>query len=282
MTASSADGAAGCPAARPDRDGAAPAYVSYARMDTLHELAVPRSESPRELTFILISHVKELLFRVVHTEIDQARKQLRSRRPQDACASMERAVRAQRVLLASWDVMTAMTPDEFLTFRDVLGTASGTQSFMYRALEFSLGNKDPHSVRDCLSHLDRYPVLRAELDAPSLYDEALRYLGGNGLPVPAHVLERDVTRQYEADPGVEEVWLSVYRAPGRHPREHRLAEALTELSYQFSLWRANHLLVVERMLGSKPGTGGTSGLGWLRSINEHRFFPELWAARTRL
>ncbi|MGW6010627.1 tryptophan 2,3-dioxygenase [Streptomyces sp. NPDC055210] len=260
----------------------APPYVSYARMDTLHELARPRTDAPGELTFILISHVKELLFRITHTEVVRARAALREDRPDAACLALARAVRGQRVQLAAWDVVAAMPPDDFLAFRDVLGEASGTQSFMYRALEFAMGNKDPRMVAGCAPYLDRYEVLRAELASPSLYDEALRLLARRGRDIPDGLLERDWSAAYEPHDAVEAAWLAVYRDPASYGPEHRLAEALTELAYQFSLWRANHLLVVERMLGSKPGTGGTTGLPWLRAISEHRFFPELWRLRTRL
>jgi tryptophan 2,3-dioxygenase len=273
--------AAACPVLHCAPD-ATPPYVSYARMDAIYELAQPRTDSPHELNFILISHVKELLFRILYTQIDQARTRLRVDQPYEACDILGRAVRTQEVLRSSWEIVTAMSPDEFLEFRDALGEASGIQSFMYRALEFSLGNKDQRVVHYCANSLNLYPVLRHELLSPSLYDEALRHLHRIGFRLPDQVIERDVTAQYTADPQVEAVWLAVYQNRVRWPQAHRLAEALAELSYQFALWRANHLLVVERMLGSKPGTGGTSGLNWLRKVNEHRFFPELWSARTRL
>jgi len=257
-----------------------PPYVTYARMDELHELAAPRTDSPQELTFILISQVKELLFRIVHTELDQARTHLRADRPGDACARLAAAIRSLRVLISAWEVVSGMAPDEFLAFRDVLGEASGTQSFMYRTLEFLLGNKDPVSVAWCADHLDRYPSLRAELSGPSLYDEVLAFLARRGNPLPERLLVGG--GQHSHDPAVEEVWSRVYRSPSEHPEEYRLAEALMEVSYQFARWRSTHLLVVERMLGDKPGTGGTTGVSWLRSINGHRFFPELWSVRSHL
>ncbi|SEG83597.1 tryptophan 2,3-dioxygenase [Thermomonospora echinospora] len=255
-------------------------YVGYARMDELHDLQDPRTGSPFELSFILLSQVKELLFRMVHLEVDQARAQLRADRAGDACGALSRATRTQRVLISCWESMNGMPVDEFLTFRDVLGEASGTQSFMYRRLEFALGNKNPALTRP--EDLRLYPELRAELDSPSLYDEALRFLRREGLPVPADALDRDVTRTHRADERIEQVWAQVYRDPAAHPAAYRLAEHLLEVAYQFSHWRAAHLLVVERMLGGKRGSGGTDGAAWLREINEHRFFPELWTMRTLL
>ncbi|MGC5346240.1 tryptophan 2,3-dioxygenase [Streptomyces sp. DT24] len=276
------DELSGCPLQQRTDEGAAPPYVSYAHMDVLHQLQQPRTDSPRELTFLLISHVKELLFRALLVELDQARDQLQDSRLDGACVSLTRAVRTQRLLVNTWDTMTAMSPDEFLAFRDILGEASGTQSFMYRALEFTLGNKDPRTVAQCSAYIDRYPELKRALHSTTVYDEALGLLARMGLDIPQEVLKREPSAQYMASAEVEQAWLAVYREPSRRPEAYRLAELLTEVSYQFAHWRSTHLLVVERMLGSKPGTGGTSGLDWLRSVNEHRFFPELWAVRTLL
>ncbi|WP_433544702.1 tryptophan 2,3-dioxygenase family protein [Streptomyces sp. CA-294286] len=255
-------------------------YVDYARMDTLHSLQEPRTGSPFEMSFILISQVKELLFRMVHLEVSQARGALREDRPEAACRALARAVRNQRVLTGCWESMNALTVDEFLVFRDVLGTASGTQSFMYRLLEFTLGNRNAAMTQS--SDFDAFPELRAELGRPSVYDEALRHLARSGLPVPEHVVDREPAAAHEPDEDVEKVWMTVYRAPREHPAAFALAEQLLEVAYQFSHWRATHLLVVERMLGGKRGSAGSDGAAWLRKINEHRFFPELWTMRSAL
>ncbi|GAB3123766.1 tryptophan 2,3-dioxygenase [Streptomyces calidiresistens] len=255
-------------------------YVGYARMDALHSLQEPRTESPFEMSFILISQVKELLFRMVHLEVDQARARLREDCPAAACRALSRAVRHQRVLIGCWESMNAMPVDEFLVFRDTLGQASGTQSFMYRLLEFTLGNRDTAMVRS--ADLDAFPQLRAELDRPSLYDEVLRFLARSGFPVPEHLRTREPASRYEPDEGVEKVWLAVYRDPDGHRAAYDLAEQLLEMAYRFSHWRATHLLVVERMLGGKRGSGGSDGAAWLRTVNEHRFFPELWTMRSVL
>ena len=124
--------------------------------------------------------------------------------------------------------------------------------------------------------------MQAELARPSLYDAVLGHLARQGFEVPASCLERAPDEQHEACPAVEDVWLEIYREPARHREPHRLSECLLEVAYQFSHWRAAHLLVVERMLGGKGGTGGTDGAAWLRTISEHRFFPELWTFRSRL
>ncbi len=257
-----------------------PEYVAYARMDRLHELARPRSEARGELNFILISHVKELLFRAVTDDLDTARAALEGDEAAEACLALARATRTQRVLVACWESMNGMSVDEFVAFRHVLGDASGVQSFAYRVLEFVLGNRPAHQVE--AAHTDGHPLPIAELARPSLYDAVLRYLARQGFSVPAECLTKSPERQHESNPLVEDVWLEIYRHRERYPQAHRLAECLLEVAYQFSRWRATHLLVVERMLGGKSGTAGTDGAPWLRAVNEHRFFPELWTFRTRL
>ncbi|WP_433664239.1 tryptophan 2,3-dioxygenase [Nocardia sp. CA-128927] len=258
----------------------APEYVTYAHMDELHELQRPRSEARGEMNFILISHVKELLFRAVIDDLDTARCALQRDDVADTCLALARATRTQRVLVACWESMNGMSVDEYVAFRDVLNDASGTQSFAYRALEFVMGNRPERQVTAAIR--DGHAMLRAELAEPSLYDAVLQYLARQGFPIPVDCVAKPPTQQHESNPLVEDVWLEIYRHPDRHLETHRLAECLLEVAYQFSHWRSTHLLVVERMLGGKNGTAGTDGAPWLRTINEHRFFPELWTFRTRL
>lgn len=255
-------------------------YVAYARMDELHELQHPRSEARGELNFLLISHVKELLFRAVADDLDTARQALDRDDVSGACLDLARATRTQRVLVACWESMNGMSADEFMAFRHVLGDASGVQSFAYRALEFTMGNRPTRLVEAALD--GGHPMLRAELAKPSIYDAALDYLARQGFAIPTECVEKSPTQQHESNASVEDVWLEIYRNRDRHQHAHRLAECLLEVAYQFSQWRATHLLVVERMLGGKSGTAGTDGATWLRIINEHRFFPELWTFRVRL
>jgi tryptophan 2,3-dioxygenase len=219
---------------------------------------------------------------VVYVELDEARRELRADNLDRACTALVRACEAQRALVESWNLLTTMTPGEFLEFRDALEQASGTQSFMYRSLEFLLGNKDPAAISACRDQIKIFEVLQSELNAPTLYDESLRMLSRRGLPLPDRVLNRDVSTQYQSDPDVERMWRMVYSDAASWPHEHRVAELLTDVSFRFSHWRAKHLLVVERMLGTKPGTGGTTGIAWLREVNAHRFFPELWSVRSTL
>lgn len=257
-------------------------YVRYACLDELHELQFPVSDAPLELSFILVTQVKELLFRMLYVELDVARARIGEDRAADALDALKRAHRVQGVLLSSWDTLTGMSADDFVGFRDVLGEASGRQSFMYRALEFILGNKDADSLDDLRRRGPLHRILEHEIGAPSLYDAVLARLDRGVRRLPEAVRRRDVRTQHVASEDVETAWLDVYREPRRYADEHALAEALIELAFQFSKWRATHLLVVERMIGTKPGTGGTEGAQWLRRIDEHRFFPELWSVRSRL
>jgi tryptophan 2,3-dioxygenase len=262
-------------------EGSAP-YVNYASLAALHEMQAPESETPLELSFVLVTQVKELLFRMLYVELDTARSHLREGDVTAVCQALARANRVQRVLFSSWEILSGMSPTDFLGFRDFLGEASGRQSFMYRALEFIMGNKDEASLDNLRRHGPLHQILEQEVGAPTLYDEAIKYLHSHVRPVGEDLRERDFADPHVASDEVEAAWLEIYREPDRFPEGYALAEALTELAFQFSQWRATHLLVVERMIGSKPGTGGTDGVPWLRRINDHRFFPELWSVRTRI
>ncbi|MDQ2816060.1 MAG: tryptophan 2,3-dioxygenase family protein [Actinomycetota bacterium] len=281
MTRSTEHPAGLCPVGRqpgPAGDGAP--YVRFAGLDELHDMQFPTSDSPLELSFILITQVKELLFRMLYVELDAARRYLRRDDVAAAGRALARGHRVQRVLVTSWDTLAGMSASDFVGFRAILGEASGIQSFMYRALEFVLGNKDEASLDRLRAYGPLHRILQDEVAAPTLYDEVIGYLHRHVRPMPDDVLARDNSRPYAASEEVEAAWLAIYRDPGSYPDGYLLAEALTELSFQFSCWRATHLLVVERMLGLKPGTGGTEGVQWLRHINNHRFFPELWSVRT--
>jgi tryptophan 2,3-dioxygenase len=256
-------------------------YVEYARMDALLALQHPRTQAPAEPGFIIVSQVKELLFKLLLTEFAAARDLLRADRTGDALRTLGRSAPVQHLLLSCWDVLGTLTPAEFAEFRDVLGSATGFQSFTYRQLEFLLGNKNPAIVAPH-RNAPQYEDVLNQLRQPSLYDEALALLARRGLDIPSEVLHGDPTRPYRPHPAVEAAWRAVYRDPARHHDLHQIAEALMEASHLFARWRYTHLLVVQRLLGDKPGSGGSAGVAWLRGISEHRFFPELWSVRSTL
>ncbi|RLU81386.1 tryptophan 2,3-dioxygenase [Streptomyces griseocarneus] len=250
-------------------------------MDTLLALQHPRTGAETEPGFIILSQVKELLFKLLHTEFGTARGHLAEDRLDDALWTLRRAGRVQQVLLSCWDAFSALSPGEFASFRDVLGSASGFQSVMYRKLEFLLGNKNAQLVGPH-ENTAKYDEVLAQLHEPSLYDEALRHLARHGLDIPPEYLDRDFSQPYRPDEKVAEAWRLVYEQPGRYHGLFLLAEALTDTADQFARWRYTHLLTVQRTLGDKPGTGGTEGSRWLSAIAEHRFFPELWSIRSAL
>ncbi|MFF2142915.1 tryptophan 2,3-dioxygenase [Kitasatospora sp. NPDC058190] len=273
--------AAGCPFGGPTTEAAPTAYAEYAQMDALLALQHPRTASPTEPGFIIMSQVMELLFKLLHTEFTEARDRLSDDQLGAALWTLRRATRVQQVALSSWDFFSAMTPGEFAEFRHVLGTASGFQSASYRRLEFLLGNKNPQMVlphREATSHA----AVARQLGEPSLYDAVLALLRRRGLPVADAILARRPEAPYEPHDSVELAWREVYADGGGHHELFLLGEALTDVAESFARWRYTHLVVVQRVLGGKPGTGGTSGVPWLDRISGHRFFPELWSVRSEL
>jgi tryptophan 2,3-dioxygenase len=257
-------------------------YIDYHQVDVLLELQHPRTNEPAELSFYITGQVQELLFKLLFTEVNRVRDLLFDDRIEQALWYLRRAERVQRVLTASWEPVSTITPAEFAAFRDELGTASGFQSSMYRQLEFALGNKSPKIAEAYRTVPWVYERIDVSLRAPSLYDAALTTLERHGADIPPACLDRDFAQPYEPHPAVENAWAEIYQSGEPGQQLYRLAEALSELTSQYSRWRSTHLLTVERVIGHRPGTGGTSGIEWLRKTVEHRFFPELWAVRSTI
>lgn len=272
-----------CPFGNDTDDAGLPstAYAAYARMDALLDLQHPRTGARTEPGFIIMSQVMELLFKLLHVEYEAARDQLTADRVGEARWTLRRALRVQSAALASWDFFSAMSPTEFAEFRDVLGSASGFQSASYRRVEFLLGNKNHALVRPH-RRMRSFEGVQGQLHEPSLYDEVIALLGRRGFTIAAEVTSREPTAGHEPDPTVEEAWWQVYRDQEQHADLVLLAEVLMDVAESFARWRYVHLTVVQRVLGGKPGTGGTTGVPWLGRIAEHRFFPELWSVRARL
>jgi len=232
------------------------------------------------MCFFVMGQVKELLFRGVHHEIVNAKHQLDEDEVGNALEILDRAVAFIDYITESWNVLSTITTEGFNEFRDSLGTASGQLSFMYRHVEFALGNKD-RRLADAHRNVPHvWPALKLALESPSMYDSAIALLARRGLPVDAHALDRDWSETYSPNNSVEAAWRVVYADPGTHNDLYQLGEKLTALDQQFSLYRWRHFISVERIIGYKPGTGGSSGVAWLEAVTRHRFFPELWALRT--
>jgi len=263
-------------------------YAGYLRLDRLLAAQEPLSgaggAAPRhdEMMFIIQHQTSELWMKLAIHELRAAIRFVQAD-ALDACFKILARVKLiQRQLFEQWAVLETLTPSEYEGFRPVLGSSSGFQSAQYRVLEFLLGNKDAALV----AVFRHDPVAFAELDAvlraPSLYDEFLRYLARRGLPVPATSLERDFALPRAADPAVTAVFGTIYADPQTWWDAYEMAEKLVDVEESFQLWRFRHLKTVERIIGHKPGTGGSSGVAFLRRALDHRFFPELIDVRTRI
>lgn len=257
-------------------------YGDYLHLDTLLAAHRPVTAAHDEHLFIAVHHVSELWISLIVRELQAAMAQLAAGVTDAPLKGLTRVVRAQEQLTSAWEVLKTMTPADYLQFRAAFGQASGFQSAQYRMVEILLGNRDPVLLRPHAHRPDLHAPLHAALHAPSLYDLALRLLAARGLALPGEVLERDLTARPEEHPAVLDAWLAVYRDPERSWDLYELAEKLIDVEDNFRRWRFNHLTTVERTIGFKPGSGGTSGAGYLRRALDVVLFPELWQVRTYL
>jgi tryptophan 2,3-dioxygenase len=257
-------------------------YGDYLQLDAVLSAQRPLSPDPNELLFIVQHQTSELWMKLMLHELTRAIDSIRLDALQEAFKQLSRVSRIMEQLVHAWDVLATMTPPEYTAIRPYLGHSSGFQSWQYRCIEFACGNKNA-AMLEPHRHVDaRHDAVRATYEAPSLYDEALRLMHRRGIPIPAAVLERDVTHQYRSDVGVEQAWLQVYRNPSTHWDLYQLGEELVDLEDAFRLWRFRHLTTVQRVIGFKRGTGGTSGVDYLRGMLDTVLFPELWSLRTQL
>lgn len=257
-------------------------YRSYLRLPELLACQSPLSEAHDELLFISIHQASEIWLKLALHELRAAREHVVADDLRPAFKMMSRVARIQAQMIQSWEVLATMTPADYTRMRDRLGTSSGFQSDQYREMEFILGNKDADMVA---LHVDEpvvHATLQAALEAPSLYDEALRLLARRGFAIPADQLNRDFTKTYTASAEVERAWAQVYASPEEYWDLYELAEKLVDIEYHVQLWRFGHLKTVERVIGFKTGTGGTAGVHYLAKVLEKTFFPELLTVRTRL
>ena len=257
-------------------------YGDYLALDKILDAQVRRSDNHTELLFIIQHQTTELWMKLVIHELKAAKEQLRRDELQPAFKMLARVSRIMAQLIQAWDVLSTLTPSEYLAFRETLGHSSGFQSYQYRTIEFLLGNKNAHLVAPHSHRADISGPLEAVLNAPSLYDEAIRLLARRGFAIDAGVLERDWSQPYAANASVERAWTEVYRDTAAHWDLYELAEELVDLEDFFRQWRFRHVTTVERVIGFKRGTGGTAGVAYLRKLLDIRLFPELWDLRTAL
>lgn len=257
-------------------------YGSYLALDELLGAQRPRTDVHDEMLFIVIHQASELWMKLAIYELEAAMRRIAADDVPPALKMMARVSRIQLNLTQSWQILSTMTPADYLQFRGGLGQSSGFQSHQYRLLEFRLGNKSAKHVRAHRQWPERERILLDALDEPSLYDLVLQLLARHGLPVPAEALARDWSQPYVPSVAVEDAWLAVYRDTKRWWALYDLAEKLVDLEHQFQQWRFMHMKTVERIIGYRAGTGGTSGVSYLVKALDLRFFPELWTMRTRL
>ncbi len=272
----------------PARDGAQMSfdgrmsYGDYLQIDRILGAQQLLTGAHDEMLFIIQHQTSELWMRLALHELDAARRAIADDRAPEAFKMLARISRIFEQLNSAWDVLRTMTPSDYTTFREGLGQSSGFQSWQYRLIEYAVGNRNLAMLKPHAHRPDLTAKLEAELARPSLYDEALRHLARAGLPVPAEVLGRDLRQPWVAQDAVRRVWESVYRDPTRYWQAYELAEKLVDFEDYFRRWRFNHVTTVERVIGLKRGTGGTSGVSYLRRMLEVELFPELWHLRTTL
>jgi tryptophan 2,3-dioxygenase len=259
-------------------------YGGYLHLDTLLSAQRPLSDPPYhdEMLFIVQHHVAELWMKLMIHEMKAAVEHLQ-RDQIDACLKvLARVKQIQRQLFEQWAVLETLTPSEYLEFRHALGPSSGFQSLQYRQIEFLLGNKQPSMLAVFAHDPVAQDALRQVLEAPSLYDEFLRYLSRRGHDVPAELLQRDWSQPYQRNEALLPAIKRIYEHRADFWPEYHMCEQLVDVEESFQLWRFRHMKTVERIIGHRRGTGGSSGVGFLKKALELEFFPELLDVRTIL
>jgi tryptophan 2,3-dioxygenase len=257
-------------------------YGDYLQLDQILSAQKPLSPEHNEMLFIVQHQTSELWMKLMLHELRAAIAAVANDELPPAFKMLARVSKIMEQLVHAWDVLATMTPPEYSAIRPYLSNSSGFQSWQYRCVEFALGNKNAAMLKPHAHSAARLAEVQAAYEAPSLYDEALRLLARRGLAVPATHTQRDWTQPYAESAEVEQAWLTVYRSPQQHWDLYQLGEELTDLEDAFRLWRFRHVTTVERVIGFKRGTGGTSGVGYLRKMLDVVLFPEIWKLRTDL
>jgi tryptophan 2,3-dioxygenase len=262
--------------------GSSLSYSEYLQLDKILGAQKPLTYEHDEMMFIIVHQSSELWMRLMLHELRGVLECVRRDDLDPSFKMLTRVSHVQTQLISTWDVLSTMTPFEYSAFRNALGRSSGFQSVQYRMLEFLLGNKHPQMVEVHKRDPEATAALQSTLEAPSIYDEALRLLSRRGYGIPEDYLTRDFKEPYVASKQVAGAWLGVYHNAEKDWDLYELAERLVDLDQKFQLWRCHHLKTVERIIGYKPGTGGTGGVSYLAKALELKFFPELWQIRTSM
>lgn len=257
-------------------------YGSYLNLDSILNSQRLVSGHHDEMLFIIIHQASELWMKLILHELTAAMEAVHHDVLEPAFKMLARVSKAQQQLIQSWDVLSTLTPAEYMEFRDDLGHASGFQSWQNRLIEFALGHKQA-AVLKVYAHDELLSArMKEALHRPSIYDESIAVLAKRGLPIDEQCLRRDWSEDYRPNESVEAAWLTVYRNVDAYWDLYQLAEKLVDIEDRQQQWRFNHMKTVERIIGYKTGTGGSAGVGYLKQVLDHRFFPELWSLRTQL
>jgi tryptophan 2,3-dioxygenase len=257
-------------------------YSGYLELDKILQAQQPLSSAHDEMLFIIQHQTSELWMKLAIHELSATCRLIAANDLQPAFKTLSRVSRILEQLNSAWDVLRTMTPSEYTEFRGSLGQSSGFQSWQYRMIEFLVGNKNAamiHTHQDDKAVVER---LEAAHRAPSIYDLTIQLLDRRGLAIDKAIIERDVSVSHIGDDSVVRAWLAVYQDPARFWELYELAEKLVDFEDYFRRWRFNHVTTVERIIGFKRGTGGTSGVSYLRKMLDVVLFPELWQVRTQL
>ena len=259
-------------------------YGDYLRLDLVLSAQQPLSDPPRhdEILFIIQHQTSELWLKLMLHELRAVREQLRADELSPALKGLARIKHIQHTLIEQWGVLTTLTPSEYAQFRNFLQSSSGFQSWQYRAIEFILGNKNPEMLQVFDHDPEIHALLKALYDEPTLYDEFLHFLSRRGHDIPDDILNRDVQISWHLHPSLVPVFRRVYEDAQQFWQEYEACEELVDVEENFQLWRFRHLKTVERIIGSKLGSGGSSGVPFLRRALDLTFFPELYAVRTEI
>ncbi|AIM17036.1 MULTISPECIES: tryptophan 2,3-dioxygenase [Neobacillus] len=257
-------------------------YGDYLHLDKILSSQHRLSDHHDEMLFIIIHQASELWMKLILHELNAAIQCILRNDLEPSFKMLSRVSRIQQQLIQSWSVLTTMTPADYMQFRHKLGHSSGFQSYQNRLIEFALGQKNAHTLAVYRHQFELYEQLNKALHEPSIYDAAVSALHAHGLPIDETVLNRDFSQNYEPNPSVQEAWLTVYRNTDQYWDLYELAEKLVDIGNQQQLWRFHHMTTVERIIGHKKGTGGSSGVTYLKRVVDQQFFPDLLSIRTLL
>mgnify|MGYP001820632232 CR=1 FL=1 len=257
-------------------------YGKYLHLDDVLNAQHCLSDQHDEMLFIVIHQASELWLKLAGHEVEAAIRNVKEDDFRHAFKVIARVKLILMQLTQSWSILSTMTPVDYLKFRDTLGPASGFQSYSYRKLEFLLGNKNARLIDVHRHDSEVYEELKRVLVEPGLYDVVLRKLSDVGFDINEQMLERDFSQPYEADASVQAAWYAIYSDPEKYFELYELAEKLVDIEDAFQAWRFKHMYTVQRIIGNRQGTGGSSGVPFLKKAIDTSFFPELFAIRSEL